>query len=226
MVFSKDADGSGPSGSLIWLFATATGALVANLYYAQPLVAAIGADFGVGAALAGSVTSVTQLGYGFGLFFLVPVADLVETRTLLLAAVAALALALIGVTFANSVATLFIALFAIGLFATGAQVIVPLAAHLAPPAKRGRVVGNVMGGLITGIMLARPAALFIAAHAGWRAVFWFSAILMVALGAALARSMPSHEFSCANALSAHARLHAWNSCAPRRSCAGGRPSRR
>jgi predicted MFS family arabinose efflux permease len=193
MSFTQDVADSGPSGPLIWLFAASTGALVANIYYAQPLVAAIGADFGVSTALAGSVVSVTQLGYGAGLFFLVPLADLVENRRLLLAAVAALTLGLIGVASAGGVPSLFLALFAIGLFATGAQVIVPLAAHLAPAARRGRVVGNVMGGLITGIMLARPAALFIAAHASWRAVFWFSAVLMAALGAALYRAMPSHE---------------------------------
>ena len=61
---------------------------------------------------------------------------------------------------------------------TGAQVLIPLVAHLTPLERRGRVVGNVMAGLLTGIMLARPAALFLAASFGWRAVFWFSAVLM------------------------------------------------
>ena len=53
---------------------------------------------------------------------------------------------------------------------TGAQVLLPSAGHLVPAESRGRVVGNVMAGLLTGIMLARPLSLFIAASFGWRTV--------------------------------------------------------
>jgi predicted MFS family arabinose efflux permease len=70
------------------------------------------------------------------------------------------------------------------------QIIVPLAAHLAPDAIRGRVVGAVMSGLMVGIMVARPVASFIASQASWRAVFAVSAALMVALGLVLSRTLP------------------------------------
>ncbi len=71
--------------------------------------------------------------------------------------------------------------------------LVPFIAHLVPEARRGRIVGNVMAGLLGGIMLARPAALFIAANLGWRAVFWCSAALMLLIGATLFRLMPRHQ---------------------------------
>ena len=74
----------GPSAVLTSVVAVATGALVANLYYAQPLLAVIGPDIGVSPELAGSVVSVTQIGYGVGLFLLVSLADLVENRKLVL----------------------------------------------------------------------------------------------------------------------------------------------
>ena len=77
-----------------------------------------------------------------------------------------------------------------GFCSVGAQIMVPLAAHLAPEERRGRVVGNVMAGVLTGIMLARPLSLFIASALGWRAVFWSSAGLMIIVGAGLARLMP------------------------------------
>jgi predicted MFS family arabinose efflux permease len=83
--------------------------------------------------------------------------------------------------------------FLLGLSSSGAQVLLPFIAHLVPEARRGRVIGNVMAGLLTGIMLARPIALFIAASFGWRAVFWSSAVLMLAIGVGLARMMPQDK---------------------------------
>ena len=54
---------------------------------------------------------------------------------------------------------------------SAAQQAVPFAAELAPDASRGRVVGQVMTGLLTGILLARTASGFLGAHLGWRPVF-------------------------------------------------------
>ena len=66
----------------------------------------------------------------------------------------------------------------------------PLAAHLTPDATRGRVVGSVMSGLMIGIMLARPVSSFLASQTSWRAVFAASAVLMIALGIVLSRTLP------------------------------------
>ncbi|MFZ1430314.1 MAG: MFS transporter [Geminicoccaceae bacterium] len=183
----------GPSRALITTLSIATGTLVANLYYAQPLVATIGPEIGVTPDLAGSVVSVTQIGYGVGLFLLVSLADLVENRKLVLVTLAITALGLVGMATATSATPFFLASFVIGLCSTGAQVLIPLVAHLTPPEQRGRVVGNVMAGLLTGIMLARPVALFMAASFGWRAVFWSSALLMVGIGLGLALMMPRYQ---------------------------------
>lgn len=183
----------GPSAALITLFAVATGALAANLYYAQPLIADIGPAIGIRPDIAGAVVSLTQIGYGVGLFFLVSLADLMENRHLVFATLGFAILGLAGAALAGAAAPFFLACFVIGVCSTSAQVLVPFIAHLAPEARRGRVVGNVMAGLLTGIMLARPAALFIAAALGWRAVFWISAVLMLAIGLALARMMPRYR---------------------------------
>ena len=158
----------------------------------QPLVSSIGPEIGVRPDLVGSVVSITQIGYGVGLFLLVSLADLIENRGLVLAAIACAALGLVGVATANTAAPFFAASFLVGFCSSGAQVLVPFVAHLVPEARRGRVVGNVMAGLLTGIMLARPVALFISGSFGWRAVFWSSAGLMVIFGLALARLMPRH----------------------------------
>jgi predicted MFS family arabinose efflux permease len=183
----------GPSAALISIVALATGSLVANLYYAQPLVASIAPEIGIKPDIAGSVVSVTQVGYGLGLFLLVSLADLVENRLLVLTTLTCTIVGLIGAAVSTSALPFFAAALVIGVCSTGAQVLLPFIAHLVPEERRGRVVGNVMGGLLTGIMLARPVSLFIAASFGWRAVFWCSAVLMVFIGLALARMMPKHK---------------------------------
>lgn len=189
---SSQGEAEGPSPVLVTVLAVAAGALVANLYYAQPLVAAIGPEIGVSPDLAGSVVSITQIGYGLGLFLLVSLADLVENRTLVLVTLGFTALGLLGAATATSAAPFFAASLLIGLCSTGAQVLVPFLAHLVPEKRRGRIIGNVMAAVLTGIMLARPASLFIAASFGWRAVFFASAALMLVIGVLLARMMPRY----------------------------------
>ncbi len=188
-----DTDAKEPSAALVTVFAIAAGALVANLYYAQPLIASIGQEMGIKPDLAGAVVSVTQIGYGVGLFLLVSLADLVENKRLALTMLALTVVGLVAVATSTSAAPFFIASFLVGLCSTSAQVLVPFITHLVPEARRGRIVGNVMAGVLTGIMLARPVALFIAAHLGWRAVFWCSAALMLVIGATLFRIMPKYQ---------------------------------
>ena len=182
-----------PPPLLFAILAVAVGALVANLYYAQPLIALIAPEIGIRLDLAGALVSVTQIGYAIGLFFLVSLADLVENKRLVLIALGGTVLALAGVALSGAAVPFLIASFAIGIFSTGAQVLVPFAAQLVPLARRGRVVGNVMAGLLTGILLARPLSLFISASFGWRSVFWSSAVLMLGIAALLWRMMPTYQ---------------------------------
>jgi predicted MFS family arabinose efflux permease len=182
----------GPSTLLLTVIAVATGVLVANLYYAQPLLASIGPELHIPPSLAGTLVSVTQIGYGVGLFFLVSLADQVESKRLVLLMFAGLTAALIVVASATGAALFFLASFVIGVTATAAQVLIPFASHLVPEAQRGRTVGNIMAGLLTGILLARPLSLFIASAVGWRLVFWLSAVAAVAIAALLVRIMPKY----------------------------------
>lgn len=176
--------------ALLIVIGLATGALVANLYYAQPLIASIAPEIGIRPDLGGAIVSVAQVGYGVGLFLLVPLADLVENRLLVLVLLGLTTLGLVGLTIAPSSSAFFAASFIVGLCATGAQVLIPFVARLVPDEQRGRAVGNIMAGVLTGIMLARPLALFVAGSFGWRAIFWGSAVLMLGIGIALARMMP------------------------------------
>ncbi|WP_416260278.1 MFS transporter [Gibbsiella quercinecans] len=172
------------------LLAFACGATTANVYYAQSIVGPIAAGLQLPASLAGLIVTTTQVGYGIGLFFLVCVADLVENRKLVLIAATGTILSLIGVACSTSAPALLITSLALGICTVGSQILVPLAVQLSPEAQRGRVIGNIMCGLVAGIMLSRPLASFLTAYWGWRSVFIFSAVVMFCTLLLLARSLP------------------------------------
>ncbi|MGE8358987.1 MFS transporter [Pseudomonas sp.] len=176
---------------LVLLFAFCCGAIVANLYYAQPIVELIAPSVGLSAQSASLIVSLTQIGYAAGLLLLVPLADLVENRKLMIgtAIIAAAGLLAAGL---SSEPNLFLALsLLIGFSSVSVQMLIPLAAHLAPEESRGRVVGNIMGGLLLGILLARPLSSLVADHFGWRMVFIAAALLMLAIILVIALTIPS-----------------------------------
>jgi predicted MFS family arabinose efflux permease len=176
---------------LTLLIAFACGCIVANIYYAQPLAGPIAETLHLSQAAAGLIVTMAQIGYCAGLLFLVPLSDLYENRRLVVVLLLLSAAALAAAALASSAAPFLAAALAIGAVSVAPQVLVAYAAHLAPDASRGRVVGSVMSGLMLGIMLARPAASFVAHVASWRLVFAISAVGMLVLAAALGRLLPA-----------------------------------
>ena len=175
---------------LTLIFAAACGLAVANLYYAQPLLDAIARSLRVSHGQAGLIVTFSQLGYAAGLVLLVPLGDLLNRRRLVVAALAVTALGLVAVAAAPSLTAFAIAIAVVGATSVVAQMLVALAAVLAAPPQRGKVVGTVMTGLLIGILVARTASGLIAAAAGWRAVYGLAAVLMVALAVVLWRAVP------------------------------------
>ncbi|MEO5718279.1 MAG: MFS transporter, partial [Chthoniobacterales bacterium] len=189
------SNGKAPSGDplssgMILLMAFACGAMVANLYYAQTLIDEIGPEIGLAKPLTGTIVTLTQLGYGLGLFLLVPLGDLLENRRLTLLLTGGTCLGSLGIALSQGPATFLAASLVTGVCATGAQILLPLASHLSSPERQGRIIGQIMSGLLAGIMLARPLASFTTEFLGWRAVYFLSAGLMLLIGLALAIALP------------------------------------
>lgn len=178
------------TGPQTLLFATAVGIIVTNLFAPQTLVGLIGPSLGANAASVGLVAMATLLGYAAGLFFLVPLADLAENRALILRMLIAAALAAGSAALAPTAAALLIVLFILGAACSAIQILVPIAASMAPPGQDGRVIGDVMSGLMVGILLARPLASLIADAWGWRAFYGLSAAALVLLACVLAFTLP------------------------------------
>jgi predicted MFS family arabinose efflux permease len=178
------------SNRLVLLMATATGAIVANLYYSQPLLHQVSLSFHVGTAATSLVVTSTQIGYAVGLLLIVPLGDLRPRRTLTFAVFLASAAFLVVAATSPTLWLFEAASVAIGCASVGGQIMIPLAADLADPARQGRIVARMLTGLLVGILLARSVAGLIAQAAGWRAIYWASAGLMVVFALTLRRVLP------------------------------------
>ncbi|KFC06505.1 major facilitator superfamily (MFS) permease [Trabulsiella guamensis ATCC 49490] len=181
---------SGLSPALIALMSVATGLAVASNYYAQPLLDTIARAFSLSAGQAGFIVTAAQLGYAAGLLFLVPLGDMFERRGLIVTMTLLAAGGMLLTASSQSLTLMIVGTALTGLFSVVAQILVPLAATLAAPDKRGKVVGTIMSGLLLGILLARTVAGLLASLGGWRTVYWVASVLMVLMALALWRGLP------------------------------------
>src|SRR3954447_20693142 len=81
---------------LLLLLALIGGFAVGNLYWAQPLLQVIASDLGVSTGTAGSLVTVTQIGYALGIVLIVPLGDVANRRRLIPLMLALSAIALVA----------------------------------------------------------------------------------------------------------------------------------
>ncbi|NPT46609.1 MFS transporter [Paraburkholderia sp. 1N] len=179
--------------SLLMVMAVACGVFVANIYYNQPILELLQQAFPRSVGLVNLVPTATQLGFACGLFFLVPLGDRIDRRKLILGQTAVLIVALVCLAAAPNAWLLVVASAVVGISGSVAQQVVPFAAELAAPSRRGQVVGTVMSGLLCGILLGRAVGGFTADHWGWRATFWLGAAMTAIIWVMLLGKLPHSE---------------------------------
>ena len=173
--------------------ATGCAILVGNIYYCQPLLGEFSRSFGVTDKTAALVNIFTQTGYLLGLFFIVPMGDMIRRNRVIVRMHWFAALTMLASALATNITWMIIASLFVGIATTACQVFIPFAAQLAKDEERGKVVGSMMGGLLTGVLLSRTLSGFVAQHFGWRSVYFVGTGLMVVMAIILSAVLPSEE---------------------------------
>jgi len=182
--------GAGMTPARTLLFAVAGGAAVGNLYWAQPLLDDIASSLGTSAAVAGLLVTLTQVGYALGILLVVPLGDVLDRRRLIPGVLVASAVALLFAAVAPSFAVLLVALALVGLTTVAGQLLIPLAGDLTDPSSRGRVVGTIASGVLTGILVSRTVSGLVADAFGWRAIYVVAAVAALLFAVLLRRAIP------------------------------------
>lgn len=178
---------------LHFLIPIGCGVVVANMYYCQPLLGEFARQFKVSEEAASFINILTQMGYGLGLFFIVPLGDKLARRKLLIVMHLLVILALIGITFSESLTMLYIFSTLIGVLCSACQIFIPLAAQLATDEDRGSMVGLAMGGLLTGILASRTLSGLMAQFFGWEAIYYLAALFMLVLTVLVWKYIPPEK---------------------------------
>ena len=169
------------------------GLSVSSLYYLQPLLQVIAKDFNAPASSIGFIAMLIQIGYVGAMLFVSPLGDARDRKILILKTCVASALCLIGMSLSPNLWVLAATSLALGISTATPQLIVPLAASLSEPERRGRVVGTVLGGLMAGILLGRVFSGALVGMLGWRGVLAGGGLLTFGLALLLSKTLPSTQ---------------------------------
>jgi predicted MFS family arabinose efflux permease len=190
---SQEPSGEPLRAATIWFMAISVGMVVANIYYAQPLLADIARAFRLDVTKAGAVAMLMQGGTALGMLLFVPLGDTREKRALITSLLLGSAVSLVLIATAANALWLGAASLMVGATGATVHIFVPFAAQLAPPRQRGRVVGSVLSGLLFGVLLARTFSGLLGAHFGWRSVYWLAAGMMLLLAVLVQFLLPRSE---------------------------------
>lgn len=163
---------------MLWVLAIVAGVSVANLYYNQPLLNMIRVELDITEFQANLISMVTQIGYAMGLFFIVPLGDLVNKKKIVCSNFILLILSLIVMGLSQNLLVLLSASFLTGICSIVPQIFVPITVQYSIPKNKGRNVGIVISGLLTGILASRVFSGFVGEYFGWRSVFFIAAVFM------------------------------------------------
>ncbi|GAA0935881.1 MFS transporter [Pseudonocardia zijingensis] len=173
------------------LVALCAGVTVANIYLAHPILTLLAEAFGVPESATGFVVTVAQVGYALGLFFLVPLGDVVRRRRLVAVLVSGTGAALLLAAAAGALPVLVGATVVLSLLTVVPHVLIPFTVAAVDPDRRGRSLALINAGMTAGIVGSRVIGGAVGDLLGWRAVYLVAAVATVVVGLLTAFVLPA-----------------------------------
>lgn len=175
---------------ILWTLAIVAGISVANIYYNQPLLNLIRHDLNVSEFEANLITVITQVGYALGLLFIVPLGDLLHRKSIILTNFTLLIFSLLAIAWAPGIHVIWVASLLTGIGSMIPQIFVPIASQFSRPENKGRNVGVVISGLLTGILASRVISGYVGDVLGWREMYLIAAGLMAICAFVVLKVLP------------------------------------
>lgn len=175
---------------ILWTLAIVAGISVANLYYNQPLLNLIRHELGISEFKTNLIAMITQVGYAVGLLFIVPLGDLYQRKKIILINFILLVFSLLAIALAPNIYLIWASSFVTGICSMIPQIFVPIASQFSKPENKGRNVGIVISGLLTGILASRVVSGFVGEVLGWREMYFIAAGMMLVCGIVVLKVLP------------------------------------
>ncbi|KAF8208984.1 major facilitator superfamily domain-containing protein [Mycena galopus ATCC 62051] len=156
------------------LFGFASTFIVSNLYYSQACLIQFSDSFGVDYNHVSRIPTLLQAGYATGILLISPLGDLVRRRQLILLLSFVSGSLTIGLAVTRNLVVFETLSFLIGVVSVIPQIMIPLAADLAPPERRASAISVVLSGLLFGILIACVLAGILGQFTSWRIVYYFA----------------------------------------------------
>lgn len=116
----------------------------------------------------------TMVRYATGILLISPLGDLVRRRQLILLLVLVSTALTIGLSITPNLRVFEALCYLIGVSSVTPQILMPLAADLATPERRGSALSVVLSGLMLGVLIARVLAGVIGNFNTWRIVYYMA----------------------------------------------------
>ena len=193
-------ENQGVPSSLLWTLAIISGVTVANIYYNQPLLNRISRDLNISEFTANLIAMCSQIGYAIGLLFIIPLGDLYRRRNIILVNISILVVSLLTIALAPNIHLILFASLLTGACSVIPQIFMPLAAQYSTPETKGKNVGIILSGLLTGILASRVVSGIVGEYMGWRFIYFIAAGLMVVCLLIIIRILPGPSFQLSGKL--------------------------
>lgn len=183
-------ENEGLPAPILWTLAIVAGISVANIYYSQPLLNMISQELGVSEFKTNLISMVTQIGYALGLLFIVPLGDLYQRKKIIITSFTILILSLLTIAIAPGIHLILAASLFTGICSVMPQIFIPIASQFSIPKNKGRNVGLVVSGLLTGILGSRVISGLVGELFGWREMYYIAAGIMLICSIVVIKVLP------------------------------------